>query len=196
MKTEIFQSTLPRGERHLRREIQRQFIHNFNPRSREGSDAFFHQFDCISMISIRAPARGATHSPIQGMLPYLFQSALPRGERLFSVHTFCRYLSFQSALPRGERRIWLSALSRRNNFNPRSREGSDLAFSLSFIAFFYFNPRSREGSDHVKIPCCRRRSDFNPRSREGSDPVPKRSCQRSKNFNPRSREGSDVPVLL
>ena len=125
MKTEIFQSTLPRGERHLRREIQRQFIHNFNPRSREGSDAFFHQFDCISMISIRAPARGATHSPIQGMLPYLFQSALPRGERLFSVHTFCRYLSFQSALPRGERRIWLSALSRRNNFNPRSREGSD-----------------------------------------------------------------------
>ena len=33
-----FQSTLPRGERHLRREIQRQFIHNFNPRSREGSD--------------------------------------------------------------------------------------------------------------------------------------------------------------
>ena len=114
MKTEIFQSTLPRGERHLRREIQRQFIHNFNPRSREGSDKAQHiqetvqdnfnprsregsdlgnlvhvlaitifstHFLQVFIISIRAPARGATVNVSIPLSPHLFQSALPRGER-------------------------------------------------------------------------------------------------------------------
>ena len=125
MKTEIFQSTLPRGERHLRREIQRQFIHNFNPRSREGSDTFPHTRDAavsisirapargatifsthflqVFIISIRAPARGATHLVISLKPEKQFQSALPRGERLGFFPFFYSFLLFQSALPRGER---------------------------------------------------------------------------------------------
>ena len=89
----------------LRREIQRQLIHNFNPRSREGSDVYVpHYTDGCPSISIHAPTRGATkgrdtsypgldisiHAPTRGatvILPYTgasikFQSTLPRGERL------------------------------------------------------------------------------------------------------------------
>ena len=120
-----FQSTLPRGERHLRREIQRQFIHNFNPRSREGSDVIPFILIVFLGISIRAPARGATNVFVYQFCKRKFQSALPRGERRFS---FCISLQisiisirapargatqcdrgkgvsqrFQSALPRGER---------------------------------------------------------------------------------------------
>ena len=76
-----FQSALPRGERHLQRNIiipTKNFnprsregsdpgscwtdaaLSNFNPRSREGSDSISGRCECMDRISIRAPARGAT----------------------------------------------------------------------------------------------------------------------------------------
>ena len=81
-KGEIFQSTLPRGERRYIRNNRRYFrnfnprshegsdlysgpqefrkIH-FNPRSHEGSDNLVHNFNKYSdRISIHAPTRGAT----------------------------------------------------------------------------------------------------------------------------------------
>ena len=123
---QIFQSTLPRGERQccrgklqLRNEIS---IHaptrgatipsktgininkNFNPHSHEGSDTGVPSDSGASWISIHAPTRGATpeerykdlygeisiHAPTRGatdflwclILPFRFQSTLPRGERL------------------------------------------------------------------------------------------------------------------
>ena len=78
---------------------------DFNPRSREGSDDFI-----LSMAD----------------LLYLFQSTLPRGERLPLAFPCQRLTRFQSTLPRGERRYILQ----------------DFLFPL-----LYFNPRSREGSD-------------------------------------------------
>ena len=123
---DLFQSTLPRGERRsvrLRREhpychfnprsregsdniFNLTFIGtcNFNPRSREGSDEvflshwlFINSFqstlprgerldvDCflhkINVISIHAPARGATSTNFMSYDKSLFQSTLPRGER-------------------------------------------------------------------------------------------------------------------
>ena len=55
----------------------------FNPRSREGSDCKGGVDNGSHDISIRAPARGATRGrqplPPEG----IFQSALPRGERLY-----------------------------------------------------------------------------------------------------------------
>ena len=86
LKDAKFQSTLPRGERPLRRvELSKSLsisIHapargatknpmfskrpenNFNPRSREGSDISNISFPRIILISIHAPARGATVCPI------------------------------------------------------------------------------------------------------------------------------------
>ena len=59
---------------------------NFNPRSREGSDPF-------------------SFSRFFGML--LFQSTLPRGERLSRCSSFLLFFPFQSTLPRGERLLIL-----------------------------------------------------------------------------------------
>ena len=142
-----FQSALPRGERltslanctplqaisirapargATRSKALEQFFHNFNPRSREGSDGnreetFFVEcyfnprsregsdgdFNCIygcKLISIRAPARGATITEPVFHMHFTFQSALPRGERPLLNAPVIPFVIFQSALPRGERR--------------------------------------------------------------------------------------------
>ena len=101
---------------------------NFNPRSREGSDDGQLKTTFRRIISIHAPARGATRKRVwlwRG--GRIFQSTLPRGERLRCRLEICRPSSFQSTLPRGERRSpgeppTLSSAY----FNPRSREGSDV----------------------------------------------------------------------
>ena len=83
---------------------------NFNPRSREGSDAWQKADWLYYQISIRAPARGATGRPCQLLYVKGFQSALPRGERL--------------PLTRGMLQV--------HDFNPRSREGSDRIHTAVF----------------------------------------------------------------
>ena len=143
-----FQSALPRGERHgasveykptmttisIRApargattvSVCAEFSgSNFNPRSREGSDAWQKADWLYYQISIRAPARGATGRPCQLLYVKGFQSALPRGER----HNMVGYCQSH------------------RDFNPRSREGSDDGTQLSVRYGCYFNPRSREGSD-------------------------------------------------
>ena len=59
-RTKQFQSTLPRRER--RRALQRlaQSHPDFNPRSREGSDELAAYGEYEELISIHAPAKGAT----------------------------------------------------------------------------------------------------------------------------------------
>ena len=102
----LFQSTLPRGERHeeLRQELN------------------------MVLISIHAPARGATFRNQHKSLHHLFQSTLPRGERHDIPFMDMGYYPFQSTLPRGERRVYLIVSGVFGvNFNPRSREGSDPA---------------------------------------------------------------------
>ena len=99
---------------------------DFNPRSREGSDCNFFLWQQQDV---------------------LFQSTLPRGERLALTIKYTLQTIFQSTLPRGERHLYSMAIPMICDFNPRSREGSDMG-------------KFKVG-DHVK--------DFNPRSREGSD---------------------------
>ena len=55
----------------------------------------------------------------------MFQSTLPRGERLKSEKAWIDYQEFQSTLPRGERQEHLEAFKNETSFNPRSRAGSD-----------------------------------------------------------------------
>ncbi len=100
----IFQSTLPRRERHWFgfSDIR---LRNFNPRSREGSDSIIAYNDKVVLISIHAPAKGAT---------------------LFAANTK-RNTAFQSTLPRRERLPLRKSITSFVYFNPRSREGSDTA---------------------------------------------------------------------
>ena len=165
----VFQSTLPRGERHLPQTRCPENVY-FNPRSREGSDEdVTTKVDSLE-ISIHAPARGATVDPFFGSLDHvisihapargatfgtlrsipaasLFQSTLPRGERLLCGANLKLVIQFQSTLPRGERRNTQPRSAERRNFNPRSREGSDDAGAEACYIAAHFNPRSREGSD-------------------------------------------------
>ena len=57
----LFQSTLPRRERHNNNRISISFC-DFNPRSREGSDIISDFFPKNIFISIHAPAKGATYA--------------------------------------------------------------------------------------------------------------------------------------
>ena len=122
-----FQSTLPRGERHHSVAFS-VFLLPFQSTLPRG------ERQCMTsgvagnnLISIHAPARGATSMAAMGTtLGNGFQSTLPRGERL--VKPCCLKYPF--------------------NFNPRSREGSDAEKRRgNCMAKVNFNPRSREGSD-------------------------------------------------
>ena len=76
-----FQSTLPNGERRSLRHL-----HNLPV-----------------LISIHAPERGATRSPIVKPGTLIFQSTLPNGERRLLGHLWDCDARFQSTLPNGER---------------------------------------------------------------------------------------------
>ena len=171
VKREIkFQSTRPRGAR-LSGNAWPLHSRSFNPRAREGRDfrRFMRSLSFV-LVSIHAPARGAT---CVGASILYFEE-------------------FQSTRPRGARRSCSSSKRRSfNSFNPRAREGRDLRSpSLSFT-IFCFNPRAREGRDvcfrvHTHITnvsihapargaTCRDQAQsimiacFNPRAREGRD---------------------------
>ena len=125
--TKRFQSALPRGERQGADKRPHSWTCSFNPRSRVGSDiscATRHQmtkrFQSAlprgerlwrgpvrrhrRIVSIRAPAWGATRwIKVRGWED-VFQSALPRGER---------------------RPVGGTGVSPERSFNPRSRVGSD-----------------------------------------------------------------------
>ena len=101
-------------------------MYDFNPRSREGSDAIAEAKQKYGIISIHAPARGAT----KGLrpLPVPCRDFNPRSREgsdtcISSLYPFPPY------------------------FNPRSREGSDITVTELVVSRPNFNPRSREGSD-------------------------------------------------
>ena len=99
----------------------------FNPRSREGSDEdVTTKVDSLE-ISIHAPARGATVDPFFGSLDHVISIHAPaRGATFGTLRSIPAASLFQSTLPRGERLapVLFRGLSS-TYFNPRSREGSD-----------------------------------------------------------------------
>ena len=110
---------------------------NFNPRSREGSDCFCDFPERHTLISIHAPAKGATYPRFRLLFSFPFQSTLPRRERREEEQTMPVFGIFQSTLPRRERPITLKLLKGWNcHFNPRSREGSDFPLSLQLNQVF------------------------------------------------------------
>ena len=125
----------------------------FNPRSHERSDANAARSSLDFTISIHAPTRGATvsavkeecakrisiHAPTRGATCYLclmisvmiFQSTLPREERLKELYPEIKRIGFQSTLPREERLEARERAEHGRDFNPRSHERSDIRVSSS-----------------------------------------------------------------
>ena len=77
----------------------------------------------------------------------VFQSTLPRGERLSTTRAITIRAQFQSTLPRGERRRAPAPERITKSFNPRSHVGSDDRREVQSSLSIGFNPRSHVGSD-------------------------------------------------
>ena len=121
------------------------------------------------MISIHAPARGATRQ----------------------YRKMVRPLQFQSTLPQGERRTDGIRGRAEGDFNPRSRKGSDPSTEARAITRQHFNPRSRKGSDYSTT-----KSGFHYHKFQSTLPQGERlswslNVPELEYFNPRSRKGSD-----
>ena len=181
-----FQSAPPHGGRHetvlvlgLIRLFQSAPPHG----GRRAEDRARDDWKCVS---IRAPARGATHRYV----PY------------------DRVMGFQSAPPHGGRRSAASLLV--SNAPPH---GGRLGTSFTLAGFFSFNPRPRTGGDWPRLQHGQLQPSFNPRPRTGGDLVLDRVGQRrhvsirapargatparravsaGHCFNPRPRTGGDV----
>ena len=169
----IFQSALPRGERH---------------------GASVEYKPTMTTISIRAPARGATYNLRYIYFSRIFQSALPRGERRVDTNLAFHMFLFQSALPRGERLPLTRGMLQVHDFNPRSREGSDTIWSdiVSRTGISIRAPARGATTERSYL------LDMDVISIR----APARGATRAispgqlycKHFNPRSREGSDAAL--
>ena len=120
----------------------------FNPRSREGSDRSILNTTLHNIISIHAPAKGATHGRYACHL-----------RQIISIHAPAKGATHHSAQDCPIYR----------NFNPRSREGSDpdLLDLVQRINISIHAPA--KGAPPRLAPLSRTVVYFNPRSREGSD---------------------------
>ena len=143
----LFQSTLPRRERHC--------CSNLLPMSRKisihapakGATCLSERRGEESDISIHAPAKGATEICRQFICDSEFQSTLPRRERPSNG------ISYLTA----------------RDFNPRSREGSDTGI-LNCINHAVISIHApAKGATHCRLFINNSFDYFNPRSREGSD---------------------------
>ena len=209
-----FQFTLPRGERPPSRLAQRE-LYSFNSRSRVGSDFGTRFRVASSVVSIHAPAWGATRSPMPGRRDITkFQFTLPRGERLRPRERRSKIVMFQFTLPRGERPLISRLLPLNPCFNSRSRVGSDVtkkiygpSSDVSIHAPAWGATRgallgTTAGRVSIHAPAwgATRRADspgrgpasFNSRSRVGSDEGNSRNFVKFGSFNSRSRVGSDA----
>ena len=167
------------------------------------------------IISIHAPARGAT-APCSVVLSMPgFQSTLPRGERPLKLmqtqynishfnprsregsdRSLCSPVSgstqFQSTLPRGERLICITAIMCQFKISIHApARGATCSSCPRALYLSHFNPRSREGSDPIKFFDARKTAIFQSTLPRGERPEPTPTNTTAQNFNPRSREGSD-----
>ena len=121
----------------------------------------------------------------------IFQSTLPRGERLHSYQSRKVISVFQSTLPRGERLLIPPHLQLLVYFNPRSREWSDPG-ELAFPPAVYISIHSpaRGATTNKELGNAIRKISIHAPARGAT-----RKCNYNskihQNFNPRSREGSD-----
>ena len=124
----------------------------------------------------------------------VFQSTLPRGERLAQLvylvdgvhyfnprsregsdtaglHRMYHHRKFQSTLPRGERLETQKTSGSQSeiSIHAPARGATYSPHEIKERLQINFNPRSREGSDLFSVIHLCSLQDFNPRSREGSD---------------------------
>ncbi len=166
----LFQSTLPRGERRFRLHTGTDTSSDFNPRSREGSDA---SAPCAASSAQDFNPRSREGSDSTRMSPWTSRCYFnPRSREGsdecgcvvrvvcdISIHApargatqGCLFLpfegGFQSTLPRGERHAGQDVHGAVHQFQSTLPRGErPLMIPWLLLLNGNFNPRSREGSD-------------------------------------------------
>ena len=122
-----FQSTLPRRERPIL-DVQQPARHDFNPRSREGSDDYGDETSAVKFISIHAPAKGATYRlAARRKADRHFNPRSREGSDGGATVKYTRYCGISIHAPaKGATKRKPTADQQTDHFNPRSREGSDI----------------------------------------------------------------------
>ena len=166
----MFQSTLPRRERH----------------------SSFSKCLWGLAVSIHAPTQGATLRICDVSRSFKFQSTLPRRERQTLMHHMLSTNWFQSTLPRRERlkyahdvrlvllvsihaptqgatRTATRFIGFKCRFNPRSHAGSDQTPDTSLSYSFGFQSTLPRRERLCAVRWIRQHNCFNPRSHAGSD---------------------------
>ena len=150
-----------------------QSLLNFNPRSRKGSDTLWKSaFNAAPVISIHAPARGATGCQRKDFTNLKFQSTLPQGERhrrdtiimsgaIISIH----------APARGATMEWNDCDLRGGISIHAPARGATTESPTSWMMLMI----------SIHAPA------------RGATPKVDGSSGKVRNFNPRSRKGSDDP---
>ena len=192
----IFQSTLPREERHFPYSCQYS-IYNFNPRSHERSDQGTKLFKTLLYnFNPRSHERSDGHTSISSSCGNYFNPrSHERSDNPLSV--LCSLaIIFQSTLPREERLYGRIDFTRHYNFNPRSHERSDhcaLYIGNGLMIISIHAPT--RGATLIRIPPHTITLISIHAPTRGATQIPE-LCQPGKhNFNPRSHERSDDVVV-
>jgi len=171
-----FQSTHPRGVRRHAGSLQLP-RRCFNPRTRAGCD----EYPIIALVqfivSIHAPARGATargrshclplslvsiHAPARGATQDLsvarsthlcFNPRTRAGCDKYPASSNHRWDVSIHAPARGATAAGYLVIRYSARFNPRTRAGCDIPFSRYFAIHISFNPRTRAGCDQRNPRC-------------------------------------------
>ena len=124
----VFQSTLPRRERLHSRSIHLCLLY-FNPRSREGSDAFFTNFACSAIrFQSTLPRRERPGLGRRRLWLGNFNPRSREGSDILADALGILTVTISIHAPaKGATSIQSCRYDNRTDFNPRSREGSDTA---------------------------------------------------------------------
>ena len=142
----MFQSTHPQGVRRMSHVAIHDFI----------------------LVSIHAPAGGATRKRCQHGNDSKFQSTHPQGVRQFDAESLAELQQFQSTHPQGVRLRQDHRLPIGKGFNPRTRRGCDQPRAGNCLPYVVSIHAPAGGATMCRVSSRVTRS-FNPRTRRGCD---------------------------
>ena len=147
------------------------------------------------MISIHAPARGATSTRSSAWSNgYEFQSTLPRGERRRIGGTGRRIYPISIHAPaRGATSIVMPSITGHQSISIHApARGATLYFRHCYIVSQFQSTLPRGERPRTNYPVCLQNEISIHAPARGATPIRDRTGSLIVHFNPRSREGSDV----
>ena len=127
---------------------------DFNPRSREGSDGWGKVLDYIGVISIHAPAKGATQTVNSATRDLLISIHAPaKGATRTGCCTGWNSWGFQSTLPRRERRNWTSLRGQKRSISIHApAKGATYCYcNLGFYALISIHAPAKGATVFINI---------------------------------------------